>query len=334
MRISITDRCNLRCRYCMPAEGVEKISMGQLLTYEEILDICRAAVEVGICRFKITGGEPLVRRGCAELIREIKEIPGVKQVTLTTNGQLLRGYMEELTAAGLDGVNISLDSLQEDRYRDVTRGGELREVLAGIRTAKSAGLNTKLNCILQKGFNEDELPAFARLAFDEGIDVRFIELMPVGFGNADMGISNQEILPKLIRLLPGLTPDTRVHGNGPAEYWHIPGKAGAIGLISAVHGRFCSSCNRIRLTSTGQIKPCLSFEESIDLRQVLRGEQQEGQLQEALRQAILRKPAGHWFEQKEQPGGQQDERPGEGSDEQQSEGHGIAEKKSMAEIGG
>lgn len=299
MRISITDRCNLRCRYCMPEEGIEKVAMSQILTYEEILRICRAAVSLGITRFKVTGGEPLVRKGCAALIGEMKAIPGVEQVTLTTNGQLLEQEMAGLLAAGVDGINVSLDSLRADRFRQITGGGELAKTLAGIDAALASEVPTKVNCLLQRGFNEDELADFAALALgadSRGLDVRFIEIMPIGFGMPETGISNEAVLAQLQQLYPDLVPDGRTHGNGPAVYYRRDGAAGSIGLISAMHNRFCGSCNRIRLTSQGEIKPCLCYEDSISLRPALAAGAGDETLRRALQEAIARKPDGHTFE--------------------------------------
>ncbi len=314
MRISITDRCNLRCRYCMPEDGIEKVSMSQILTYEEILRICRAAAGLGITKLKVTGGEPLVRKGCPSLVHDLKQIPGIEQVTLTTNGQLLEQHMDALLDAGLDGVNISLDSLRADRYNWITGGGDLDAALRGIEAAQAAaeasvsadtaaqaaagsagGFRVKINCLLQTGFNEDELPDFADLAFSRGLDVRFIEIMPIGFGRPDTGLSNVEVLRQLRALYPDLQEDPTVHGNGPAVYYRRPGQAGAIGLISAMHRIFCGNCNRIRLTSQGFIKPCLCYEDSIDLRSILRAGR-DRDLTEALRQAIGSKPSGHCFD--------------------------------------
>ena len=303
MRISITDRCDLRCRYCMPEEGIEKVSMSRILTYEEILRICRAASELGITRFKVTGGEPLVRKGCAAFVRELKSQPGVEQVTLTTNGQQLTGAIEELADARLDGLNISLDSLREDRYRFITGGGDLRRTLEAIDKSITSGIRTKVNCLLQKQFNEDEIEAFAAFAFEKGIDVRFIEIMPVGFGRPESGVSNDEVLERLKRVYPTLRKDETAHGNGPAVYYRLPdadestdaaaGKSGgSIGLISAMHHSFCGSCNRIRLTSQGLIKPCLCYEEGVDLRPALEA---DNMLRAALKKAIRRKPLGHTF---------------------------------------
>ena len=294
MRISITDRCNLRCRYCMPAEGIEKVPMDRILTYEEILRICRTAVGMGISRFKITGGEPLVRRGCTDLIREMKKIPGVEQITATTNGQQPLEMIAELADAGIEGLNISLDSLREDRYAFITGGGELNKTLRTIDKSISSGIRTKINCLLQKQFNEDEIQDFAAFAFEKGIEVRFIEIMPVGFGNPESGLSNDEVLEKLQERYPELEKDETTRGNGPAVYYRLPEKSGAIGLISAMNHSFCESCNRIRLTSQGLVKPCLCYEDGVDLKGALAEDSDEA-LRAALEEAIRIKPAGHTF---------------------------------------
>lgn len=292
MRVSITDRCDLRCRYCMP-EGCEKVSMSQILTYEEIERICRVAAGLGINRIKITGGEPFVRIGCTDLIRSIKAIEGIEEVTVTTNGQTLSRYIDELREIGIDGINISLDSLDPENYRYITGGGELAKALKSIEAAAGSGIKTKVNCILQKGSNEDELFDLAGLAFSHGIDVRFIEEMPVGAGKLKAGISNDEVLKRLRERWPGLEPDESIHGNGPAVYYKLAGVPGAIGLISPIHGVFCADCNRIRLTSQGKIKPCLCYDAVIDVVPALAGTDED--IADALRRAILAKPKAHRF---------------------------------------
>ena len=292
MRISITDRCNLRCRYCMP-EGCAKVPMDQILTYEEIERICRVAAGLGIRKVRLTGGEPLVRHGCTQLVKKLKQTTGIEEVTLTTNGQDLSRHMDDLKASGIDGINISLDTLDPDRYTFITGGGCLNKTLQGIDAALAAGVQTKVNCLLQKGFNEDEISRLAQFAFRMGILLRFIELMPIGIADPSLGISSQLVLSLLLETWPDLAPDHRRHGNGPAVYYSRPGIPGGIGLISAIHNRFCSGCNRIRLTSQGQIKPCLCYEDGIDLKPYLKRSDRE--LEEALREAILKKPAGHCF---------------------------------------
>ena len=292
MRISVTDRCNMRCRYCIP-DGCEKLPMSAILTYEEIVKICSVAADLGIRKIKITGGEPFVRRGCTSLIRSIKSLDGIDEVTVTTNGQNLDEYIDELKDIGIDGINISLDTLDPERFGYITGGGTLDRTLRSVDIAAASGIRTKINCVLLKGFNDDEITALAEMAFEKGVDVRFIELMPIGAGDPEEGVSNEFVLGKLMEKWPDLEPDESIHGNGPAVYYRRPGIAGSIGFISAMHDKFCSSCNRIRLTSQGQIKPCLCYEDGTDLRPYLSGSDDE--LRVAIEKAILEKPAGHCF---------------------------------------
>lgn len=308
MRISITDRCNLRCQYCMP-NGISQVPMGEILSYEEIETVCLAAVELGITRFKITGGEPLVRLGCPELIGKIKQIPGVEQVTLTTNGVLLGNYLDALEANGLDAVNISLDTLNRENYKKITGFDELEKVKQNIDLALQKRFPVKINVVLQKGVNDGEWKDLVELARDRNIDVRFIEMMPVGYGKQCQGVSADELLQMIQTVYTGVTKETKVHGNGPAVYYKIPGFQGSVGFISAIHGKFCNTCNRIRLTSTGELKPCLCFGESVNLKPALRKEQIHGQEDESkkdadtieevrklLKNAIEKKPEEHCFE--------------------------------------
>lgn len=316
MRISVTDRCNLRCRYCMP-EGVELVPVADILTFEEILRICDAAAELGISRLKVTGGEPLVRLGCPELIGKLKRIPGVEQVTLTTNGVLLSQYMKELTDNGLDAVNISLDTLQEKTYQEITGRNCLQEVLHGVELAVRSGIPVKLNCVLQNGVNAHEWKNMAELTKAGPIDVRFIEMMPIGYGRRYEPVNNEEVLRQMRDAYPLLERDETYHGNGPAVYYRIPGARGSVGLISAMHGKFCAYCNRLRLTSKGKLKPCLCYEDCLDLAGILRQTGQEAaaqkrQIQDAIRKAVAMKPACHRFEEPD----------------------GVTEQKRMAEIGG
>ena len=225
MRISITDRCNLRCKYCMP-DGIELLPMSEILTFEEILRVCEQAVGFGITRFKITGGEPLVRRGCADLIRKIKKLPGVEQVTMTTNGILLSEYLDELLDAGLDAVNISLDTMNRGRFEEITGFDQLPEVLRSIDAAVDSGLRVKVNVVLQQDKNADEWQKILEIAERRPIDVRFIEMMPIGRGRECTGVSNDELLKKIQEQYPGVCKDDREHGNGPAVYYHIPGFVG------------------------------------------------------------------------------------------------------------
>ena len=292
MRVSITDRCDLRCRYCMP-EGCEKVPMSRILTYEETERIVRAAADLGIRKIRITGGEPFVRLGCTDLMRKIKSLPGIDELTVTTNGQTLEKYIEELKDIGVDGINISLDTLDPERFRYITGGGDLEKTLRGIEASVSSGIRTKLNCLILEDFNEDEVTDLAELAFRCGIEVRFIEMMPVGAGASVKGVSNLNVLRKLMERWPELEEDSRVHGNGPAVYYRRPGIEGAVGLISPIHGIFCIGCNRVRLTSQGQLKPCLSYDVQTDLRPYLEGSDEE--LREVMRRAIYEKPEAHCF---------------------------------------
>lgn len=295
MRISITDRCNLRCRYCMP-DGITQVAMSEILTYEEIRKVCMLAAELGIRKIKITGGEPLVRKGCVDLIRMIKEIPGITQVTMTTNGVLLKENLEALKRAGLDGINISLDTLDYEKYYKITGTDACGTVLEAVKAAAESGMRTKVNSVLQDAGDRQEWRPLIRLAEKNPVDVRFIELMPIGCGKKNTGVSNLELLEDMKKAYPDIRKDTRIHGNGPAVYYQIPGFEGSIGFISAMHGKFCSTCNRIRLTSTGDLKPCLCYGDTYPLRELLRGGADD-EIREQIKKAIENKPAAHCFEE-------------------------------------
>ena len=310
MRISITDRCNLRCRYCMP-EGISWVPMEEILTFEEIEVVVKEAATLGIKKIKVTGGEPLARIGCPTLVGMLKKVPGIEKVTLTTNGVFLSKYAEQLKEKGLDAVNISLDTLDEKRFEEITGRDELKAVLDGIETALELQIPVKINSVLQKGQNEKEWQAFAELAHHKKLDVRFIEMMPIGYGKKFEPVYNEELLKKMEEKYGELKPDTRVHGNGPAIYYSVPGFEGSIGFISAIHGKFCKSCNRIRMTSTGDIKACLCFDESLSIKEALRAGDME-EVNHLLVLAISNKPVSHQFEQKEM----------------------ITEQREMASIGG
>lgn len=293
----------------MPGE-VKWLPMGAILTFEEICLICREAVALGINRFKITGGEPLARKNCPELIRRIKAIPGVCQVTMTTNGVLLRGALEELQSAGLDAVNISLDTRRKDRYRDITGFDKLGEVMASIERAVEMGFPVKINVVLQQGVNEDEWQQLSELAKEYPVDVRFIEMMPIGSGKDGRRVSNDWLLEQMREKYAIQADETR-HGNGPAVYYRIPGFQGSIGFISAIHGKFCDKCNRIRLTSVGELKPCLCFGESVSVRDAARRGDGDA-VKKCLREAVERKPEMHRFEKSTE----------------------VTEQKKMSQIGG
>jgi cyclic pyranopterin phosphate synthase len=301
MRLSITDRCNLRCSYCMP-EGVPYLPHAEILTYEELLCVAAAAVRLGITKFKVTGGEPLVRKGCVEFLRRLKALPGVHSVTLTTNGVLLAQAVPQLAALGLDGVNISLDTCDAEEFRAITGFDALGQVLAGIDAAAAAGLRTKLNCVLLPG-SEARWVRLARFAEARPIDVRFIEEMPIGHGVIVSKIQREGVpdaLEALRAVWSDLHPVDETRGNGPAHYYASAALKGRIGVIDAVSHSFCATCNRVRLTSTGQLKPCLCYGESADLRAALRDPTQPEEkliesLLEAMRRAIYEKPRQHCF---------------------------------------
>ena len=239
MRISITDRCNLRCRYCMP-DGVEWLPMEDILSYEEIGRVCRAAARLGIRHLKITGGEPLVRKGCPELIGSLKNIPGIEAVTITTNGILLEQHLDRLKLAGVDGINVSLDTLDRRQFADLTGFDRLDQVLSGIRRAVDAGFKVKVNAVSLK-LDRDQDGSYgwerlAGLAREYPLDVRFIEMMPIGYGKQFETVDHQKLLEQMRQVFPDMEMDTAKHGFGPAVYYRVPGFQGSLGLISAIHG--------------------------------------------------------------------------------------------------
>ena len=296
LRISVTDRCNLRCCYCMP-EGVQDVGMKNILTFEEIWEIVRTGVSLGITHIRITGGEPLVRKDCVDLIRGIREIPRVETITMTTNGVLLGNYGKQLKEAGVDGVNISLDTLDPEEFYKITGKRELQEVLAGIRAAKTAGLPVKLNAVNRKEL--DPIP-LVRYAQEENLPIRFIEMMPVGYGKKYVGRSNEELRETLEAVCGKAECMTNREelsrmGSGPAVYYQFSDLKVPVGFISAIHGKFCDTCNRVRLTAEGYLKLCLCYDEGEDLRRVLREGEKEN-LRTIMEQTIFRKPAAHCFE--------------------------------------
>lgn len=267
MRISVTDKCNNRCKYCMPLEGVADLGHDTILKFEEIERIVTAAASLGITKYRLTGGEPLVRKGITGLVEKLAEIPGVEEIGMTTNGLLLSKYAADLKKAGLTRVNVSLDTLRNHRYKEITRGGDLEAVIDGINAAERAGLKPiKLNVVIMKGFNDDELMDFVQLTFQHDYEIRFIELMPLGtaLNACEYGyISCEELKTRL----PALRPVHQDHG--VAELFKYPGAKGRIGFITPISSCFCQECNKLRLTSDGKIKTCLHSEQEIDLKQAL-----------------------------------------------------------------
>ena len=298
MRISITDRCNLRCRYCMP-EMPCFLPRKELLSLEEILDICVCGARMGIRKIKITGGEPLLRPGCVELIRKLKEIPGMEKVTLTTNGVLLAPFAEALYQAGIDGVNVSLDTLNEETYRKITGFDKLAQVLEGLDTMSRFPVPLKTNTVLLPWENGKDWKELALLAKNRRIDVRFIEKMPLGKDKETEGVSNILLLEEMQASFGKAEPDGRSHGNGPAVYYRFPGFQGSVGFISAIHDNFCAGCNRLRMTAEGKVKPCLCYEENFSLKEAVRAGNRE-EIRELLRSAVEKKPRRHCFAHTEQ----------------------------------
>lgn len=304
LRISITDRCNLRCVYCMPSGGIKLMSHDDILTYEEIYTIARAAAELGISKIRITGGEPLVRIRLPELIQMLAGIDTIDDISLTTNGTLLAGYAVELKQAGLRRVNISLDTLKPDKFKRVTRGGyDLSDVLRGIDTAQSVGLNpVKLNMVVMAGTNDDELLDFGAKTISDGWHVRFIEFMPVIGGDTIRFVPVSDMRKRLEQLgkLEPYLPDV---GNGPAKYFRFPHARGTIGFITPVSEHFCICCNRLRLTADGKLRPCLLSDDEIDLKQPLRSGISLSGLKQLIEETVARKPKHHHLAEGYVPGG-------------------------------
>ena len=296
LRISVTDRCNLRCVYCMPERGIAWVSHDEILTYEEILHLVRIFARLGVDRVRLTGGEPLTRKGLPVLVAGLKAIPGIRRVGLTTNGVLLETQLPQLKAAGLDAVNLSLDALDPVRYESIARRDALAEAWRGLMAARATpGLTVKVNCVPVEG-NEDQWVWLAMLAKEEpAMDVRFIELMPIGLGGSLRPQEEETVLTRLEKALGPALPCPQDTGGGPGRYVTFPGFAGRVGFISAISRQFCGSCNRVRLTASGVLKPCLQYESDLDLKALLRGGCSDARLSEVIENAIYHKPFSHHF---------------------------------------
>ncbi|HVT11153.1 MAG TPA: GTP 3',8-cyclase MoaA [Fimbriimonadaceae bacterium] len=325
LRVSITDRCNFRCVYCMPEQGFPAVPKEQSLTFEEIARLVRIAVSLGITKVRLTGGEPLLRKELPHLIQEIASFPGIEDISCTTNGYLLEEQACRLALSGLHRINVSLDTLRPDRFTEIARRGSLDRVLAGIDAAFDAGLNpVKLNCVLMKGVNDDEVADFAAMTLERDIHVRFIELMPMRW-NLDespaytpgcmsglvqlkeaaggmlsdaqmrrMFLSADEARHRIERAM-GAMEEADVRTNGPARSFRIPGAKGTVGFISQITHDFCERCNRIRLTSDGFLRPCLMSDGELDLRTPLRSGASEEDLAELFLHVVEHKPERHYL---------------------------------------
>lgn len=299
LRISITDRCNLRCVYCVDENTFEEMSHSDILTYEEIIRLVQIFVSIGIKNIKITGGEPLVRNGVVELIKSIKSIEGVETLTLTTNGVLLSNYIEELNNAKIDAINISLDSIDKNNYKNITRRDELDKVLLGIKEAtKYKNIKIKINTVLLNNYTHSKknIIDIAHLSKDYNIDVRFIELMPISLGKNYKSENEAEILNILKEEYGEYKEYNKKLGNGPAHYYLFENFLGAIGFISAISHSFCNTCNKVRLTSFGLLKTCLGFDDGINLKNLIRIDKaDDNTIKEMIIKAIKEKPVRHNF---------------------------------------
>lgn len=295
LRVAITDKCNLRCRYCMPESGVPCLDHSDLLTFEEIARAVSVMTGLGIHALRLTGGEPMARRGCLKLARMLKSIPDIDRLSMTTNGILLKGHMAEARAAGVDDINISIDTLDPEAFARITRGGDVNDVFTAILEAVDCGLRVKLNAVPIREYNRNGLCELAALAKELPVDVRFIELMPVGCGTTLTPVPTDEVKALMESAFGTMQRDEGKHGLGPAVYYKPEGFLGSIGFISAVSHEFCDGCNRVRLTPEGILKLCLNHRSGLDLRAMLRGDATDDALRDAIRDAILRKPVHHGF---------------------------------------
>jgi GTP 3',8-cyclase len=304
VRLSITDRCDLRCVYCM-AEDMTFLPRNELLSIEELVQVGKTFTELGVHKLRITGGEPLIRRGVIELMEQLGQLPDLRSLCLTTNATHLARYAQALHDAGVDRINISLDSLDPERFRRLTRFGDVQQVLEGIRAAQRVGFSRiKLNCVALKHFNADEVPELVRFALDEGLDISFIEEMPLGriddHGRAAEFVSSAELRGLIEQQFPLVPVDD--NSGGPARYWRSGNHASRIGFISPHSQNFCSSCNRVRVTAVGRLLLCLGQENSVDLRAALRASPDDpAPLREAIIAAMANKPLQHDFNLAEEP---------------------------------
>lgn len=304
IRISVTDRCNLRCSYCIPKEGIQLCSHKELLNFDEIERLVRAFAALGIHTVRLTGGEPFIRRDFLQLAENIKKISGIEKLTVTTNGTFITEEMAESVFNCFDGINISLDTFDRSIYQEITGADMFDKAYSGLRRLLKQNdgrrrMSIKLNCVLTEKNQKDILP-LVELAKEQELAVRFIELMPIGLGKGLMKGVNRSIQEPEVRDLiestyGSLMPDNEIYGNGPAVYYQLEGFQGRIGFISALSHKFCTKCNRIRLTADGRLKTCLQYESGVDLKSILRGGASEEEIRAVIMQAISEKPTGHAF---------------------------------------
>lgn len=309
LRLSVTDRCNFRCQYCMPEEGIEKVAHDDILSYEEILKLIKAAANLGVDKVRLTGGEPLTRKGLPDLVEMISEVEGIEDLSMTTNGSRLGEFADDLAKSGLDRVNISLDSVDPELFEKITRGGDLDSVLSGIEAAGAAGLQpVKLNSVIIKGVNDSEVNSLVEYAVSQGVVLRFIELMPMGEA-ADIAVEPTPLneVRRAVEREWDLEKISGPRGNGPARYYRAERdeQSGRIGFIFPISHNFCDSCNRIRVTSRGNVRPCLARDEQYELN--IENNTTVESLQDQLKEVIAKKPHGHRWEEEKATSGEMSE---------------------------
>ena len=298
LRISITDRCNLRCLYCIPRKGVPKLRHEDILTYEEILRIARIAVGLGVEKIRLTGGEPLLRKGIYSFLPQLASLPGLKDVSLTTNGVYLKGNLKNIKSSGIRRINVSLDTLHREKYERITGQDRFEAVWEGIETARAMGFHPiKINVVTVKGLNDDEILDFARLSLDHPYYIRFIEYMPLGMGNPVIPLTHvsTDHIKEQLKEIGSLTPVTSGRFDGPAERFRFKGAAGEIGFISPLSHHFCATCNRLRLTASGSLRPCLLSDIEEDLKGPLRDGASDMELADIFKKAADMKPPSHYL---------------------------------------
>ncbi|MGL5415647.1 MAG: GTP 3',8-cyclase MoaA [Clostridium sp.] len=299
VRVSLTDRCNLRCVYCMPAKGNKFFEAEDKLTNDEVIEVIKASAKLGIRKVRLTGGEPLVRKDIEGLIEGINKIDGIEEIALTTNGILLEEKLDFFKEHGVKALNISLDTLNEEKFKEITRCGDINKVLRSIDKAINLGMKVKINTVVVEELNKNEILSLVNFTRDKDIALRFIELMPIGEGKNFKGVSNEEILEILKENELNIEVIERNKKDGPAKYIKIEGYTGKIGFISAMSNCFCEDCNRIRITTDGMLKQCLNWKSDIDLKKVLRDEDEE-KLLKVIESGIYNKPEMYLFNKQDE----------------------------------